>query len=207
MIQKHIGVISNLGTTVVIVMPYLPDEPSNCLVVEVEALPPIYSDTFSRLVKDEGQTSNEPLANLLSRRMFASGENMLKALHDHGHLRKIAVDQITLNVNLPGDTPRKMPLQDLVAALVANDPNAKAVDLDAEPVHDAPAVVTQQLGDLSNEDQASNYLTQAMLLDADAKHLKEKAYALDPSLKPVRKPRKPAVKKTAVKKPRAKADK
>lgn len=198
MIQKHIGVISNLGTTIVVVMPFLPDEPDQALIVEVEALPPKYAESFSHLVRTEGQTSSETLYNLLARRRFGTGEIVINALHEHGFLRKIAIDQITLNINLPGQQARTMQLKELVSALRAT--NTEAIIGESQKV-DAPSLVTQEAKGLDASAEARNLLMQAQLLEADASNLTRQAYILDETLKP--KPRKRAAAKPKAK-PKAK---
>jgi len=125
MLQKHIG-ITNLGTRVAVVNWKLPNT-EYALIVETESLPPRYQDAFIRLLQDSQQT-NEKLDSLLHRNVFPSGENMLQALHSHGHLHKVLIDNIQLFVDTAG---KKMQLKDIVDASEGKPVKVEDVDIGA----------------------------------------------------------------------------
>lgn len=112
-LQKHIGV-SHLGSRLAIIFMKIPEEEGQALVVETESLPPRYLDSFADLLTRNAQQTNEDLPSLLHRNRFPSGEPMLQALHDHGFLRKMNVEDITMFVDTSGT---RMPLIDILNAM------------------------------------------------------------------------------------------
>lgn len=201
-IQKHIGRIKNTGTSCVVVFLEVPDEEDCCLVVETDSLPPKYRDSFIDMVNTEGQR-NHDLSLVLSRGQFPTGENMLRALHDNEYLKKVKTDNVVM-FTIGSNT---MPLVHIVNEI------RKANGKDPLPAEPMPTDVTGEMVDkvfdgqeekelanpqeLDPKDQAKNLLTQAEILEEDAKRLKNEAYELDPSLKPKRKRKTPPKKDDA----------
>lgn len=182
-IMKHMG-FTNTGSKVAVVFPSIPGKEDYCLVVETDALPPKFSDAFQNLLQLEAQNTADTLDSLLSRRRFSNStaDSMLMELHLTGNLVRIPIANVTMNVT----RSQTMPLQDIVDAMAGKT---------KEEV--APPVVPQtvNIDELSDVEQAKNLLMQSQLLAKDADDLKEQAYTLDPTLKPKKRGRKPAVKK------------
>ena len=176
-ITKHIGHVKNTAATCVVVIPYLPEEPENCLIVESDSLPPRYQDSFALLLRGEAQSTNEPLADLLGRRLFADGGSMLTTLHNNGYIKKAKVDSIIMKT-VHGKT---MPLADIVAAMRV----AKGEESPANPKGG------------SDETPEATLLATVQALAETVKTLTTK---VDELTKPATKPRrKPAAKKPAAK--------
>ncbi len=179
---KHVGVVENTGTKCVVVFREVPGDPENCLIVGSDTLPDVFHEGLMKVVEsDEGQQSLE-LGELLSRRKFADGSNMLEQLHVSKYLQKVPARQIML-------TPNKSTSVRLseVNNLIRSQQSTKAET--TEIVDNEPAVV---------EDNAKQMLTRAEVIEAqvadmqaEAQRLREDAYALDPSLKQVKRGRPP----------------
>lgn len=203
-IMKHVGKVGEKPC--VVVFREIPGEPEHCLVVETGTLQPDHHDTLMEVVQSaEGQESND-ISQVLNRRTFRDGANILQSLHFGKKLLKRPVDQVTMtpvpNSSIPlrdlnselkkiteGWTPPKTDpshLQQRDGAVMESDPtlNAQRIDEAAQQSDHAG----------SPEDQARNILMQAELMEQDAKSMaaeakakRAEAYKLDPSLKPQRK--------------------
>lgn len=101
---KHVGKM-NSGQRVVILFKTVPNETHNCLVTETAALPRDYHDRIMELVEsDEGQQSAD-LADLLSRRFFSDGNNILSMLHTKGFIKKVNTKNVLLTPNVSTSVP------------------------------------------------------------------------------------------------------
>lgn len=197
-LQRHIGRLTNTGSTVVVIMNQIEGKEDHALVVESDTLPPKFRDEFADMINSQDAQQTPDLANLLHRRIFGStGRSMLSDLHNEGHLRTEPITNVTMLVTKKD----VMPLVDIVNAirlqtgknpikkaedqktvpqeqLKTNEENSQSVSLDQVPSESPKGI--------SDEDQAKNLLAQAQLLESDVQKLREQAYGLDPSLKPKR---------------------
>ena len=102
-IFKHIGMLTETKTPVVILFRTVPGEPENCLVVAPKFLSADYQDSLQKAVESpEGQTSNE-LGEYLPRQMFADGVNMMGYLHNNNFIKKMATSDITVTYGASKD--------------------------------------------------------------------------------------------------------
>lgn len=203
-IMKHVGKVGEKPC--VVIFREIPGEEDQCLVVETSSLDPDKHDTLMEVVQSpEGQESND-ISQVLNRRQFRDGSNMLNSLHYSKKLLKRPVDQVNMtpvpNSSVPlrdinaelkkitdGYTPPKTDpshLQQRDGAVLESDPNLNNQRIDES------ARQSDHAG--TPEEQAKGLLAQAELLEqdakayaADAKAKKAEAYKLDPSLKPTRK--------------------
>ena len=215
--RKHIG-RNHLGTRVVVVFREIPDDEAHCLVVETDSLPEMYQDQIMQEVnsRDAQQTVN--LYEVLQRRSFGDGGQMLNTLHARGFIKKYPVEQIEM-VPMPNrpvalsvineqistgkiaaETGADVPVSD-----AAKEDSGAGVSVDTssglvKPVVIEPVKVGSDGGDATKA-AAESKLLQARLMEEDAKKMREEAYALDPSLKKGGRPTKAAQK--AVKKAKA----
>tara|TARA_Y100000310_G_C20600326_1_gene772672 strand:+ start:919 stop:1452 length:534 start_codon:yes stop_codon:yes gene_type:complete len=166
-ITKHIGKIKDSGTRVAIAYRQLPMDKNSALVVPTNSLPQIYHDAFIQVIDSpEGQEANE-LQEILNRRTFPDGNNMLQALHLNGHLVKVATDQV-LVMPRPGIT------------IQLNDLNKEIKKIDGD-------TTVQPTGENdATKLEAKNLLGQAETMEQQAKTVRENAYNLDPNLRPKR---------------------
>ena len=167
-ITKHIGKMKDGGTRIAIVFRQVPDEPENALVVSTDNLPMLYHDAFINLIDSpEGQEANE-LQEILSRRQFPDGTNMLNQLHKGGYLIKVKTEDVNV-MPRPNNT---ITLDKLNAEIAKINPKqnvtAEATDVD----------ITKA--------EASRLLAEANSLEEQAKTVRENAYAMDENLRPKR---------------------
>ena len=193
----------------------VPGAEDYALVVETDSLPPKFYDSFIETVSNEGQKSSN-LSEVLAKKIFPTGENMLKALHDHGKLTKVhssRLEMFTVGMNtiklseIVNELRKSKGVSNLVESkeLVDNSefPKSKIKPSVMSPEDEAKKLLTQaQLLEnanshaLSPEDEAKNLLAQAKLIEDDVKFLRNKAYTLCPDLKPKRGRKKQATKES-----------
>ena len=102
---KHVGTHVGTNTRLSVVFLRLPDEPENALVVYSDSLPDKYHEDFMSAVESkEGQAAKE-LYEVLSRKVFWNGNNMLETLHKEGLLVKLPVDSIIMTTNHGSHSP------------------------------------------------------------------------------------------------------
>lgn len=190
---KHVGMLNNTGKNVVVVYMRLPGDPNHALVIDTDALPDNYNDALRRLVESvEGQQAVD-FGEVLGRRMSPDGSNLtlLQKFHQAQRLQKIPVNLVTM-------TPRKglrWPLTDVIKAMDAAkseqqtdfddlDPETRAAlaaDLKKFNVH--ASNITGE-NSANRKDEAVSLIRQAELLESDAQSIRQRAYKMDPSLKP-----------------------
>lgn len=205
--KKHVGRDSN-GTRLIIVYREIPGAEDYCLCVQSDALMEMYHDQLLREVDSRDAQATVNLYEVLERRHFGDGQQMLNGLHQMGKLQKYAVSEVTM-LPMPN---RPVPLA-LVNAQIKGegvDEVARQMGLDA-PAEEAPAapvdspvVVDTEAGlvnpvevapvtvgeNTDTKAAAESKLLQARLMEEDAKKMREEAYALDPSLKKGGRPKK-----------------
>ena len=185
-LTKHVGKIGEKPC--VVVFREVPNEPENCLIVESNSLTDQKHDDLMKVVQSaEAQESNN-IADVLSRRQFTDGSNMLNDLHFSKKLQKVSVDMVFLT-----PTPsQKISLKEVNAEINKIEGGYTPPKTEVDPV----SVDTQPLTEstetaVPEASVAESLLVQAELLEQDAKALlsdaeakKAEAYKLDPSLKP-----------------------
>tara|TARA_B100000424_G_C22915650_1_gene487187 strand:+ start:461 stop:1066 length:606 start_codon:yes stop_codon:yes gene_type:complete len=194
-IMKHVGKYGEKPC--VVVFREIPNEPENCLVVMSDSLDEVKHDNLMNVVQSaEGQEAKE-FSEVLNRRQFSSGENMLQQLHAEGKLAKVPVSMVSLTPT-PNDS---IALAEVNAEIkkLENDPVPPVTD----PAHlaDDPAesnVSAPSVADSNVDSPAQGLLLQAELMEqdaeamlAEAKEKKRQAFEMDPSLKPKRGPGRP----------------
>lgn len=157
----------------------------------------MYHDQLLREIdsRDAQQTVN--LFEILQRRHFGDGQQMLNALHNKGLLRKYPVADITM-VPMPN---REVGLELVNKQIKGEDVSDYEVKRDevVEPSKvDNPVVVDTEaglikppvqevkvqpvvIGEGAEKAAAESKLLQARLMEEDAKKMREEAYALDRS--------------------------
>ena len=218
---KHVGRNKN-GTRLVVVFREIPGAEDHCLVVETDSLMEMYHDQLIREVNSKEAQATVDLFEVLERRTFGDGSQMLNGLHEKGLLRKYLVTDIEMqpmpnrivplslvNDQIAGKVPADVndvevtaedvvPGADANAAGVSVDTDSGLVKLDAAKVD--PVVIGKPVGQSDEEATkaaAESKLLQARLMEEDAKKMREEAYALNPALKKGGRPSKKQAKKVA----------
>jgi len=185
-ILKHVGKIGEKPC--VVVFREVPNEPENCLIVESNSLSDQKHDDLMNVVQSaEAQESNN-IADVLSRRQFTDGSNMLNDLHFSKKLQKVSVDMVFLTPTPSQKVSLKevnVEINKLEGGYTPPKTEVDPVSVDTQPLTESTEAAVPEAS------VAENLLVQAELLEQDAKALlqdadakKSEAYKLDPSLKP-----------------------
>lgn len=185
-ILKHVGKVGEKPC--VVVFREVPNEPENCLIVESNSLSDQKHDDLMNVVQSaEAQESNN-IADVLSRRQFSDGTNMLNDLHFSKKLQKVSVDMVFLTPTPSQKVSLKevnVEINKLEGGYTPPKTEVDPVSVDTQPLTESTEAAVPEAS------VAENLLVQAELLEQDAKALlqdaeakKSEAYKLDPSLKP-----------------------
>ena len=188
-VLKHVGKYGEKPC--VVVFREVPNEPENALIVETTSLDDQKHDDLMNIVQSlEAQESNE-ISEVLSRRQFTDGSNVLNDLHFSKKLIKVSSDLVYLT---PTPTDK--------IALAEVNKEIKKLDEGTNPPLNTEVnpdtLMEQQIDQASVNSQAEGLLAQAELIEGDAKAMMEDAkakrqaaYDLDPSLAPKKGPGRP----------------
>ena len=95
---KHVGT-ANGTKKVIIVQRQLPGEEHMAEVIYSDIIPSrFHDDIMKELESPAGQSANE-FKEVLERRMFSNGENMLQSLHAEGYIKKVASNNVIVRPN------------------------------------------------------------------------------------------------------------
>lgn len=213
-LMKHVGKFGEKPC--VVIFRELPGEPEYCLIVQTDTLESRQHDDLMNVIQSmEAQESND-ISEVLHRRQFTDGSNMLSSLHYSKKLQKVPVNHVSLT-----PTPsQKIQLSEVNAEInkikggytppktdpASQEHRVTTENIEQQPVSQAPietdpGLAAQQTADAdagtSSADIARNLIAQAGLMEEDAAGLlreaeakKAEAYRLDPSLKGPGRPRK-----------------
>tara|TARA_B110000902_G_scaffold136752_1_gene158279 strand:- start:110 stop:691 length:582 start_codon:yes stop_codon:yes gene_type:complete len=184
---KHVGQLINTQKRCVVMFREIPDDESNCLIVDTDSLVDWMHDDVINAVESPGAQSSIDFSEFAQRRTMTDGTNMLQALHAKGLLQK----QKSSNVMMTPNRETQIRLDEL-NNLIRSQQGEEALPTAPVAATDATAPVEGALDDLSI---ATNMISQAKQFEDEAATLRESAYALSPELKPKR--GRPASKKAA----------
>jgi hypothetical protein len=101
---RHVGT-ANGNKKVIIIQRELPGEDHMASVIFSDIIPSrFHDDLMKELESDAGQSANE-FKEVLERRFFSNGENMLQALHAEGYIKKVAANNIVVRPNSKSSVP------------------------------------------------------------------------------------------------------
>jgi hypothetical protein len=188
-LKKHAGQLANTGVRVAVVFRKIPNDESNCLIVETERLPDSYHDYLIQTLNSKEAMETNDFYEVLHRRTFPDGLNCLTALHQRGMLRKEPITNITM-FPLPGQA---VPLALINATIdkkvdeyVAKQ-NAKTVVEDVRTPEEKKAAAEALAAKMMDPDNIpKGLILQAEALEATALAKREEAYTMAPHLKPGR---------------------
>lgn len=158
---KHVARVKSTGKKCLVAFRTLPGEANSCLIIPTENLPDAYHDALINLVdSNTGQTAHE-FAEVLARRSFPDGSNMLAALHTQSRMVKVSTDMIEMT-----PTPNAVILLSELNQIIAEQRGCTVDDLSIksgytpEPVAETTPVVETR----SDEDVAASYRAEAARL-------------------------------------------
>lgn len=191
--MKHVGVYGEKPC--IVVFRELPEDEQNALVILSDSLEGQFHDDIMSVVDSaEAQESNN-ISEVFFRRRLTDGENMLEALHTRQKLVKAPVNMVNLTP-LPNQS---VSLEEVNRELrqIANESNPPLKTESDVARIDTGAPVVEDGSD--PEAVANNLLSQATLLEEDAKALiedaeakRKQAFDLAPDLRPKKGPGRPA---------------
>lgn len=188
-LKKHAGQLTNTGVRVAVIFRKIPNDESNCLIVETERLPDSYHDYLIQCLNSKESVETNDFYEVLHRRTFPDGLNCLTALHQRGHMRKVPVTNVTM-LPLPGQA---VPLELINATIDGKVAEYKArgevakVQEDTRTPEEKKATAEALAAKMMDPDAlAKGLIAQAETLEASAEARREEAYAMAPHLKPGR---------------------
>ena len=161
--MKHLGMIKDKGSKVAVFFKTVPNEPENCLIVDLDALRPMMEDAVRDGIASPGGQA-----------AFEFGD-FATSIHQQGLLKKMSTKDIIMT-----DEGSDVPLFEL-NKMIAEQKGMKVEELSVQE-SDEPVVDN----DVAQKQEAAALLAQAEEMEAKAAISRESAYALDPSLKPKR---------------------
>lgn len=176
----------NTGKRVVVVFRELPDDPTQCLVVDTEAVPDWMHDDIHNAVESPGAQATGNFYEYAERTVFTDGTNMLQTLHTTGRLMKTPTDNVKMTPNNSvsiGLTELNNIIREDTDKPVVSPPEDEVMMAGKDVTESAPAPAASNDG-LTDTDLAKNMLAQAKGFETEAKSLKAQAYELAPGLKP-----------------------
>lgn len=181
---RHLGIIQNTGSRVIVAFMQLPEAPQKCLVIQLDTLPDYYKETINRIVQsDEGQAAND-FAMVLSRhKVEGMNKDLLTVLHETRNLIPLPIDNL-LMTPAPG---MSFPLREVLRQMGRNVPTGQPGQADqyAEPKRFNQFEENQQADlDQNRLMIAQSKIRQAELLEADAARYRNEAYEIAPHLRP-----------------------
>lgn len=173
-ITRHTGVIRRTGSRVYVVYRELLDDKEHCLVIYRDSLPEVYAYKVQDVVLGRGQESIN-LFDVMDKETL-EGAHMLTVLHKYNHLRRVSVDDVDMHVGG----------RNVISLRVLNqsiDETSEVKDGTVEKYN--PMVKNDNIKFSESVGIAYELINQADMHTSEAKALYERAYALDPSLRPV----------------------
>jgi len=195
---KHVGKFGEKPC--VVVFRELPGEQDYCLIVQTDNLESRQHDDLMNVVQSlEAQEAND-ISEVLFRRQFTDGSNMLNSLHYGKKLQKVPVGLVQLT---PAPN-QSLPLEQVNAEVrklkggytppITDETHLKET---AKSTDESSQEEVASADDEGVASIAKNLLAQATLMEEDATALlkeaetkKQEAFRLDPSLRPPGRPKK-----------------
>ena len=193
---KHVGRILTTGRKCIIVYRTLPGDAFNALIIPTESLSESYHDALINLVDSTSAQGSNELSEVLARALFPDGSTMLPSLHAKGFLVKVPTAQISVTPN-PSVSILLSELNQQIAEqlgvsvqdLSIKSPNSKNPNTEVKEIATATDISPKQeiditgSQDLSDEDLAKKYRSDADRLSKEAAQLRRLAEDLVPTKK------------------------
>lgn len=185
--MKHVGFLKKTNSKVIVVYKTIPGDPLSCLVIDKDSLRPFEEDQIiPNLESKDGQDAYD-FGDLLSRKKMPvdaqisqSGEEIVQSVQgisvlEYLHVKGMLIKQPTYNVVMTeGNSDVAL---DQLNQMIAQQRGVKVDDLAPKDPTNLPKGDPQKI-------EAKNILARATRLEAQVEELKERAYALDETLRP-----------------------
>jgi len=194
---KHIGRLVPSKRKVVIAFRTIPEDPYHALVIPTDVLSDTYHNNLMNIVESTAGQESYELGDLLMRTRFSDGQIMLTYLHNAGILSRVKTTEVEMT---PTTTASVLlsELNELIAAQrgvgvedigvqppVKINENLKTTSSDIAKLDEVETEVSfvEPSADLSAEDQAKQYRSQADKLAKQAAQYRRLAEELAPTKK------------------------
>lgn len=194
---KHIGRLVPSKRKVVIAFRTIPEDPYHALVVPTDVLNDTFHNNLMNVVESTAGQESYELGDLLMRTRFSDGQIMLTYLHNAGILSRVRTTEVEMT---PNTTTSVMlsELNELIAANrgvgvsdiavqppVRDDANLKTTSADIAKLDEGETAVSmvEPSKNLTPEDQAKEYRSQADKLAKQAAQYRRLAEELAPAKK------------------------
>jgi hypothetical protein len=183
-IRRHTGVVTGTGSRIFLVFRKIPDDEEYCLVVHADSLPDQLAQNLDTIVMSREAQAEVDLYNVLHRRQFSDGSQVLNTLHERKLLSKMPVTSIEMTP-LRGHTVPLSVINDDIDGNAAESAAATSAVLETASAVSNEELKSEMVSDvLDPSEQAKNMMEQAQEMKKMAEDLKKQALAIDPSLKP-----------------------
>lgn len=195
---KHVGRMKGSGKKVLVAFRTLPGDAYSCLVIATESLPDDMHNAIINLVESNSAQTAYEFAEALDRTQFPDGSRMLPNLHATGRLIKTPTNTVEMTP-VPGVAVLLSELNQLIAeqrGIAVDDlhirpsegdkkTEAKEIASVKEMSDDVSKTTSTSVNqaDLSAEDQAKKFRSEADRLSKQAAELRRQAEALVPTKK------------------------
>jgi hypothetical protein len=199
---KHVGRIKTTGRKCLVAFRTLPGESNYCLVIPTENLEDQMHDSLISLVESPAGQASLEFADILARAKFSDGSTMLPSLHAKQKLVKVATDQVEMLPNFQtridlselnqliaeqqGVSVNDLAVKDPVKADVEVVDIAKVRDISPSAKTTSASVTEESqpvMENLSTEDQAKRFRSEADKLSKLAAEMRRQAELLLPTKK------------------------
>lgn len=193
---KHVGKRKDSGVRLAIVFMQLPDDPTKCLVVDIDSLTDAVRDDILEIVYSNEAQRSKQLYEILNIKQYYGNKTYLAALHESRSLMMLPTDEVIMTL----DRETTITLSDLNLQLKKINEGTENVP---EEVVAAHRNVQKQKFEIAEKDsvrslaenimwQAIDLEEQAKLLVADAMRKRKQAEEMMSSIgEPVNKPTNP----------------
>lgn len=193
---KHVGRIIATGRKCIVAYRTLPGDAYNCLIISTENLPDSYHDALINLVESAAGQDAYEFAEVLARSQFPDGSTMLPSLHTKGRLIKVPTDAIEMipnsnvsillsELNQIIAEQRGVPVDELSIKPENSDPQPKPL-AEAKIIEENITIDLVEDKNLSPEEQAKRYRSEADRLSKEAANYRRLAEELSPNPQTVR---------------------
>ena len=94
--MKHLRMIKDKGSKVAVFFKTVPNEPENCLIVDLDALRPMMEDAVRDGIASPGGQAAFEFGDFATRLTLPDQTNMLESIHQQGLLKKMSTKDIIM---------------------------------------------------------------------------------------------------------------
>ena len=176
---KHFGQDASTKRKYVVVFRQLPEDSSHALVVETQTLSDKYHDDLISAVESTEAQSTDDLFEVLNRKLFYDGKNILTTLHINKHLKKVSTDSVILNPS-PAESILLSDHNNMLNTVKSQSIDQKLAE--QQPVDKPSDYDGKEKKENETLGQARNLIIQAQLLEEDARRKRAEAEKIYPGI-------------------------